>query len=314
MSLKLGISSCLLGENVRYDGGHKLNRYLRDTLGHFVEWVAVCPEYECGLTIPREAMRLVGDPESPRLMTSRSKKDLTGRMQDWIAKRLENLEQEDLCGFVFKKGSPSSGYTGVKVYTESGHPAKRGTGMFAKAFIEHFPLLPVEDEGRLNDAGLRENFIERIFVYHRWREFESTDGSLNGLLGFHTRHKLLIMAHSPKALKELGRLAADAKGKDIAGIKMKYIETLMQALSLAATVKKNKNVLDHMMGYFKKVLSADEKQELKECIERYHQGLIPLIVPVTLLNHYVRKYQEPYLSGQVYLNPHSYELMLRNHV
>jgi len=314
MVLKLGISSCLLGERVRYDGGHKLNHYLKDVLGPFVEWVPVCPEYECGLKVPREAMRLVGDPESPRLMTIRTGIDLTGQMLAWIDKRLTGLAQEHLCGFIFKKGSPSSGYSGVKVYTEAGHPGRQGMGLFARAFVRRFPRLPVEDEGRLNDAGIRENFLERIFVYQRWQEFEAADESPDGLIRFHTCHKLLIMAHSPAGLKDLGQMVAQISPHNLAEIQAAYFDRLMQILSLAATVRKNRNVLDHMMGYFKKDLSGDEKQELKEWIERYHQGFVPLLVPITLLNHYVRKYRQPYLSDQIYLNPCPQELLLRNHV
>ena len=314
MSFKLGISSCLLGEKVRYDGGHKLNHYLADILGKFVEWVPVCPEAECGLSIPREAMRLVGDPQSPRLMTVRTKKDITAQMQGWMDVRLKELEKEDLCGFIFKKGSPSSGYSGVKIYTESGNPSERGMGMFAKAFTQHFPLLPVEDEGRLNDADLRENFIERIFVYHRWKMFELQDRSAKGLVQFHTEHKLLIMAHSPKTLTELGRLVAQVKGRVSQQTMFEYITKLMNALVLIATVKKNTNVLQHIMGYFKKQLSSDEKLEMNECIKNYHDGYTPLLVPLTLINHYVRKYNEQYLLQQIYLSPHPHELMLRNHV
>lgn len=314
MSLKLGISSCLLGEKVRYDGGHKLNHYLKDTLGRFVKWVPVCPEFECGLSIPREAMRLVDDGNRIRLLTIRTKVDLTGQMNAWITKCLTRLEGEDLCGFIFKKGSPSSGYSGVKIYHQNGHSIRKGMGLFAKAVVEHFPLLPVEDEGRLNDANLRENFIERIFVYHRWKDYCAQDGSLKGLVDFHTKHKLLIMAHSPKALRELGRLVAQAKKETIADLRDIYIQTLMPALALSATVKKNTNVLQHMSGYFKTILAKDEKQELAQVIAAYYDRLVPLVVPLTLFNHYVRKYQEPYLSGQVYLHPHPHELMLRNHV
>jgi uncharacterized protein YbbK (DUF523 family) len=168
--IKLGISSCLLGNPVRFDGGHKLDRTLRDTMGSFVEWVPVCPEVECGLPVPRESMCLVGDPESPRLVTEKTGVDHTDRMQKWISKRLDDLKKEELCGFVFKSRSPSSGMQGVKVYPRAGHPGGRGSGLFARAFMERFPLMPVEDEGRLNDPGLRENFIERVFVYSRKRK------------------------------------------------------------------------------------------------------------------------------------------------
>src|SRR5512137_1110576 len=211
--IPLGISSCLLGANVRYDAGHKLDRYLHDVLGRFVRWVPVCPEVECGLGVPRESMRLVGDPSAPRLVTAKTGVDHTERMQRWIAGRLDELAGEDLCGFVFKSASPSSGLKAVKVYDGKGSPSRRGVGMFARAFTERFPLLPVEDDGRLNDPGLRENFIERVFVYRRWNDFAQADGSIRGLIGFHTDHKLLVMSHDPRTVPALGAIVAAAKGK-----------------------------------------------------------------------------------------------------
>ena len=202
--IKLGISSCLLGRNVRYDGGHQMDHFLTDTLGRFVEWVPVCPEVEYGLPVPREAMRLVGDPEVPRLMTIRTGIDHTDGMLRWAARRLPELEKEDLCGFIFKSRSPSSGMRGVKVYTSSGMPSTRGVGIFAGAFMKKLPLIPVEDDGRLHDPALRENFIERIFVFKRWKEVKGKGGALRDLIAFHSDHKLLILAHSPKHYTELG--------------------------------------------------------------------------------------------------------------
>jgi uncharacterized protein YbgA (DUF1722 family)/uncharacterized protein YbbK (DUF523 family) len=312
--IRLGISSCLLGEKVRYDGGQKLDHFLRDSLGKYVDWVPVCPEVEIGLPVPREAMRLVGLPEAPRLITIRTGKDYTDQMSMWAAKRVEEIEEEDLCGFVFKSRSPSSGMKAVKVYNESGVPSNKGTGIFARAFIDRFPLLPVEDEGRLNDPVLRENFIERIFVYQRWKEFLESAGSIAQLITFHTRHKLLVLSHSTKHYTILGRLVANAKKYKTDEIQRDYLKHLMEGLRLTATIRKNTNVLQHMMGYFKNRLTADEKQELIETIDKYHQGFVPLIVPITLLIHYVRKFDGPYLRGQYYLNPHPAELMLRNHV
>jgi uncharacterized protein YbgA (DUF1722 family)/uncharacterized protein YbbK (DUF523 family) len=310
----LGISSCLLGNPVRYDGGHKLDHFLTDTLGNYVAWVPVCPEVESGLPVPREAMHLVGDPEAPRLVTIRSGVDHTARMRKWAKKKVAELEQEDLCGFVFKSRSPSSGMRGVKIYTEAGMPNTTGSGIFAHAFMKHFPLLPVEDEGRLHDPALRENFIERVFVYRRWQEYIKEDGSLGGLVAFHSDHKYLIMAHSQKHYSALGKMVAGAKKMRRNELHANYIGLLLEGLQLLATPKKNTNVLQHMAGYFKDTLSADEKKELLEVISNYHDGLVPLIVPVTLLRHYVRKYKEDYLRRQFYLNPHPLELMLRNHV
>jgi len=312
--IRLGISSCLLGNMVRYDGGHKLDEFLVRTLGAYVEYVPVCPEVECGMSVPREALRLVGDPSAPRLITVKTNKDYTGQMTDWASRRVRELESEDLCGFIFKSRSPSSGMERVKVYVDEGMPTHSGIGMFARAFIEHFPLLPVEEEGRLNDPVLRENFIERIFVLQRLRKTMQERKTAGGLVEFHTRHKLLIMAHSTKHYQLMGKLVAQAKAAGIAQTFEAYHGLLMEALALKATVKKHTNVLQHMMGYFKNDLPADEKQELLEIIDSYRRELVPLVVPVTLINHYVRKYGQTYLRDQYYLSPHPIELKLRNHV
>ncbi|HQI74007.1 MAG TPA: DUF523 and DUF1722 domain-containing protein [Smithella sp.] len=312
--IRLGISSCLLGNNVRYDGGHKLDRFLTDTLGKYVDYVPVCPEVECGLSIPRPSMRLEGNSEAPRLIVTSTREDLTERMKTWAKKRIADLEKEDLCGFIFKSDSPSSGMERVKIYNEKSMPVKNGVGIFAKIFMEHFPLLPVEDEGRLHDPGLRENFIERIFALKRWRETLKAKNFKKSLIDFHTKHKLLILAHSTKHYQMMGKLVAAQKNFSAKDIQKQYQDLLLEALKNKATPAKHVNVLQHMMGYFKEQLSGDEKKELLELIHAYRDGYIPLIVPVTLISHYVRKYDEPYLKEQAYLNPHPSELQLRNHV
>ena len=314
VEIKIGVSSCLLGEQVRYDGGHKHDAYITGILGRFFTFVPVCPEVGCGLPVPREAMRLEGDPSRPRLVTRKSRLDLTERMRGYCREKVAELDHEGLCGFIFKKGSPSSGLYRVKVYNDRGIPAVNGRGLFAAAVTERFTLLPVEEEGRLCDPALRENFIERIFAWRRWQEFRAGNVSKGELVAFHTGHKLQLMAHSPKHYRELGKLVAGGKALDRAELLTRYENLFMAALTLPATVKKNTNVLMHITGYFKKVLSSGEKEELLEVISRYHDRFIPLIVPLTLLNHYVRRYGERYLQGQMYLNPHPHELMLRNHV
>ena len=311
--IKVGISTCLLGENVRYDGGHKLDRYIRDTLGEYVDFVPVCPEVECGMPVPREAMRLVGDPESPRLVTIRTHKDMTKQMLDWATVRVRQLESEDLCGYIFKSNSPSSGMERVKVYNDNGMPQKKGVGLFAKAFMERFPLLPTEEEGRLHDPRIRENFIESIFALKRWREIKKEDFTRGNLVAFHTCHKLQLMSHSITAYRAMGKLVAGNNEMPVNEQYRQYETLLLKALRLKCTVKKHTNVLQHMMGYFKKQLSPDEKRELLDVIFQYHGGMTPLIVPMTLFNHYVRKYHENYLKRQTYLNPHPTALKLRNH-
>ncbi|CAG0943323.1 hypothetical protein BROC_02243 [Candidatus Brocadiaceae bacterium] len=311
--IKMGISSCLLGEKVRYDGGHKLNRFITDTLGQYFEWVPVCPEFEYGLPVPREPLRLVGIPESPRLITIKTGIDHTEKMLQWAEKKFGELEQENLCGFIFKSKSPSSGIGGVKLYTPSGITSQRGVGIFGGAFIRHFPLTPAIDDGRLHNPQLRENFIESVFVFQRWQKLQKSK-SINDLVEFHTSHKLLMLAHSPRHYSSLGQLVAGAKRVKREGLFSAYIQGFMDGMRLIATPKKNANVLMHIAGYFKKLISSDEKQELLEVIENYRRCLIPLIVPITLVKHYVRKYDIAYLKKQYYLNPHPVELMLRNHV
>ena len=313
-AIKIGVSTCLLGQKVRYDGGHKHNRYITQTLGQFFEFVPVCPESECGLGIPREAMRLVGDVENPRLVTNKSRIDHTDQMMTWASKRLDALEKEDLCGFIFKKGSPSSGLYRVKVYNEKGHPVNSGRGLFAAAFTDRFPRIPVEEEGRLHDPMLRENFIERVFALKRWRKALANRHTVGNLVNFHTQEILLLRSHSQKHYREMGRLVATGKQIKTADLYNRYEELLNKALSLKGTIRKHTNVLMHLLGYFKKQLSADEKKEVLELITNYRSGHLPLIVPVTLMNHFVRKYRQPYLANQTYLNPHPLDLQLRNHV
>ncbi len=311
--IKLGISSCLLGEKVRYDGTHQRDRYITDTLGQFFEWVPVCPEVEYGLPVPREAMRLKATPEGQRLVTRKTGVDHTDGMREWAKEKLDELSREYLSGFIFKARSPSSGLYGVRLYGPSGPPSKKGVGVFGGAFIERFPLVPAEDDGRLHDPTLRENFIERVFVYRRWQELMQDPGPV-ALVDFHTRHKLLILAHSPGHYTRLGKIVADAGKTGGEGPYHEYAVNLMEGLRIIATTRKNTNVLYHVMGYFKDRLSAPEKEELAEIVGTYHKGLIPLIAPIVLMNHYVRLFREPYLERQYYLNPHPIEMMLRNHV
>lgn len=311
---RVGISTCLLGENVRYDGGHKLDRFLRDTLGAFVDYVPVCPEVEAGFPTPREAFHLEGDLKRPRLVTSRTNVDHTERMESWARERVRQLEEENLCGFIFKSGSPSSGMERVKVKNERGMPEKKGSGIFARIFMEHFPLLPVEEEGRLHDMNLRENFIERIFTLMRWKEMIRTSPTMGKLVDFHTRHKMLILSHNQQMYSEMGRLVASGGKRPGHEFYQRYAELLMASMKYKSTPRKNSNVLMHAMGYFKQKLSSDEKQEMIQVIDDHRLGLTPLIVPITLLNHYVRKYDQHYLSEQAYLNLHPMELQLRNHV
>jgi uncharacterized protein YbgA (DUF1722 family)/uncharacterized protein YbbK (DUF523 family) len=314
-ALRLGVSTCLLGEPVRYDGGHKLDRYLVNTLGRFVEWVPVCPEVEIGLPTPRESMRLVGDPEAPRLVASKSGADYTARMQAWAQERLDRLEQVGLHGFIFKRDSPSSGLFRVRVYDEHGMPQRVGTGLFPRQVMERFPLLPLEEEGRLHDMRLRENFVERVFTYYRWTCLLEEEPTPCGLVRFHTAHKLTLMAHSPEHYRRMGRLVAQAGTRPWPALSAEYGRLLMEGLAVLTTPGKHANVLQHLMGYLKDALSGEDKAELLGLIEDYRRELVPLIVPLTLLRHHLQRHPVPeWVHRQVYLNPYPKELMLRNHV
>ena len=311
--IKVGISSCLLGENVRYDGGHQHDRYLTDTLGRCFEYFPVCPEVECGMSIPREAMRLVGDAENPRLLTRETHLDHTEQMQVWATKRVEELKSEGLCGFIFKAKSPSSGLFHVKVYNDDGQVTGFSSGLWAKAFTRAFPLLPVEEAGRLQDPDLRENFIERVFTLKRFRDDVLQAPTIPVLMTFHGRNKLLLMAHAPETVHELGRLIAEMKPSDLPAKLATYEQRLLEAMSEHATVPRQVNVLQHMLGYFRERLPDGDRRELEDAILQYQRELVPLIVPITLFRHFIRACGEPYLAEQTYLNPHPAELKLRNH-
>ena len=312
--LRLGVSSCLLGASVRYDGGHKHDRFLTDVLGRYVEWVPVCPEVESGMGIPRESVRLEGDVAAPRMVGVRSRTDHTMAMRRFAAARVRTLAALELSGYVLKKDSPSCGMERVRVYPEGGGtPSRRGRGIFTAALMEALPFLPVEEEGRLNDPALRENFIERIFCYRRWRDLLAAP-TRGAVVAFHTAHKFLVLAHSPRAYAALGRLVGDSKGVRAPVLARHYGEGLMAALAAPATVSRHVNVLQHLAGFCRAHLGAGDRQELATVIDDYRRGLVPLVVPLTLLRHHVEHHDIAYVRGQVYLAPHPKELMLRNHV
>jgi uncharacterized protein YbgA (DUF1722 family)/uncharacterized protein YbbK (DUF523 family) len=311
---RIGISACLLGQKVRYDGGDKRDPFLTETFGVHVEWVPVCPEAEVGMGVPREPVRLVGDPMDPQMITERSGKDWTLKINQYARQRATALTQLDLCGYVFKKDSPTCGMERVRIYGKSGKPSRHGRGLFAAALMQHLPLLPVEEEGRLNDPRLRENFVERVFAYHRWQRAIHRRKSIGSLVEFHTRHKLLLLAHSPSHCGRLGRIVADAKKTAIGFAFESYGRLFIEGLAVHATTRKHGNVLEHMIGYFSKQLSADERRELVDLLADFRRQRVPLIVPLTLIQHYARKYQVAYLQDQAYLAPSPKELMLRNHV
>jgi uncharacterized protein YbgA (DUF1722 family)/uncharacterized protein YbbK (DUF523 family) len=314
LPLRVGISACLLGQEVRHDGGHKHDPFLTGTLGRYVEWVPVCPEMELGLGVPRETIRLEGDARAPRLMATRSRTDHTEAMGRLVRGRADALARQRLAGFVLKKDSPSCGMERVRVWGRSATPARTGVGVFARALMERHPLLPVEEEGRLHDPVLRENFVERLFAYVRWQQLAAERATRGALVRFHTAHKLALLAHDPAAYRRLGALVARAKERPLRSVLDGYGAGFMAALRVHATPGRHTNVLHHALGYVSGKLAPAERQEMLGLIDDYRRGLVPLVVPLTLLRHHLRRHPAPYLAGQVYLDPHPKELMLRNHV
>ena len=312
--IRVGVSSCLLGQEVRYDSGHKKDRYLTDILDDYVEWVSVCPEVESGMSTPRPAMRLVEDGQNVRMAEIKSNIDHTTQMTKFSQLRVRKLRDQNLCGYILKKNSPSCGMTRVKIWKDKGMPRRDGRGLYASALMDAYPNLPVEEEGRLHDAALRENFIERVFAYRRLQDLFRPRWTVGQVMKFHTAHKLQLMAHSPVAYQTLGQLVAVTKEVPRATFRSDYEDSFMTALAQLASRGRNTNALQHAAGYVKTKIDSASRNELADLIHDYRNGLVPLVVPLSLLRHHIRVHEIDYLAGQSYLQPHPKELMLRNHV
>ena len=311
--LRIGVSSCLLGEKVRYNSTHVRDVFLLETLGHHVEWVPVCPEVEIGMGTPREAVRLVGIDQKISMVAPKSGIDYTEEMQNWTGSKIKDLL--DIHGYVLMKNSPSCGLFRVKVYDKNSIPTRSGRGVFAKGLTDALPLLPVEENGRLHDHRLRENFIERIFAFKRWQLLINESPKPSDLVTFHTSFKCTLMAHHPNAQTELGRIVARSGSQDFEITLDEYGKKFMSFMSIVATPKTHTNVLHHLMGFLKNYLDSNDKVELLSVIEDYRVGEVPLVVPITLLKHHFSRNPLPdWVKVQVYLNPYPKELSLRNHV
>ena len=312
--IRVGISACLLGEEVRFDGGHKRDAYINGTLSEYFEFLPICPEAAVGLGIPREPIRLIQKGNGVRARGVRTPGlDPTDDLADFARRTLPQLKE--ISGYILKNSSPSCGMERVKVYGENGMPQRVGVGIFAKVLLEGLPLLPVEEEGRLGDPVLRENFIERVFVYHRWQYMMAGGLTAEKLVAFHTDHKYLILAHDQSTYRELGPMVAKAGAADLEQLAADYVSKLMHALERPATPRQHVNVLQHLMGYLKGRIDRLDREEMVETIECYRQGLVPLIVPITLIRHHFRRHPDPYVMRQYYLSPHHpRELMLPNRI
>ena len=309
----IGISSCLLGERVRFDSGHKLHSYVTKTLGQYFEWHSFCPEMAIGLGTPRETLRLVNSADGARCVGNKTESlDVTQQLVE--VADAQRSWQQDLCGYILKKDSPSCGMERVKVYPGTGPgsvPEKKGTGIYAAGLMRNFPNLPVEEEGRLGDPVLRENFIKRVFVYRHWRDVEATGWSQHKLTDFHSQYKYVLLSHDQQQSRELGKALAQAQGS-IEEVATWYFAELMRLLKIRASRKNHVNVLQHLQGFVKNDIDREDRKELAETIDSYRQGLLPLIVPLVLLRHHLRRHPKPFTSRSRYLDPHPAELMLLN--
>ena len=309
--IKIGVSACLLGSKVRFDGGHKRSRFITDSLAEHFVFTAFCPEVAIGMGTPRQPIRLTGDVQSPEAVGVKTPElNVTQPLRAYGEKIAGDIE--GLCGFIFKKDSPSCGMERVKVYNDKGMPERVGTGLFAREIMNANPLLPVEEEGRLNDADLRDNFITRVYVYARWKALIESGVNKAGLIRFHSSHKYLVMSHSNQMYHELGQMLSDLSRAPLAEIADSYISCLMQALRRPATRKRHTNVLQHLLGYLKNNLDSAHRADLGKTIDSYRRGEFPLVVPIRLLQHHFSMHPHPYINEQVYLAPHPQALLLRN--
>jgi len=309
--IQIGVSSCLLGEEVRYDGGHKRNVYITGTLSQYFDFQPTCPEMAIGMGVPRPTIRLVGDDSGIRAVgVNDASLDVTDKLRTFSQKATDRLQA--ISGYILKKDSPSCGMEQVRVYNSNEIPEKRGRGIFADSLMKAWPNLPVEEEGRLMEPGLRENFIERVFIYYRWQQLIKIGLTMQKLIEFHTQHKFNVLAHDETSYRQLGRMVADLDKDNLQAIANNYIDLLMTGLKKPATRKRHTNVLMHIMGFFKNQLSEDDKQEMLDLLDAYRLGQLPLIVPITMMKHHLRRFPHPYVEQQYYMNPYPEELMLRN--
>ncbi len=310
-AIVVGISSCLLGEKVRFDSGHKQSSYVNKELVDYFEFVSICPEVGMGLPVPRPTIRLITNEERIALVDTKDyTRDHTDGMMRFTREKVAEIKDTEMCGYIVCAKSPSCGMERVKVYG-NGHASTDGIGLYTKHLMEQMPWLPVEEDGRLNDPVLKENFISRIYSlkdFYRSMEGQPTPGKI---IAFHSRYKLTLMAHDPSAYKSLGRLVANQSDYNPEEFYQAYRTGLMDALKNRASRKNVTNVLMHIQGYFKRALNKDEKAELAKVIDDYRVGLLPILAPLTLIKHYLNAYPDDYLADQIFLQPHPEEMRLR---
>ena len=312
--IKIGISACVLGEQVRYNGCSEKDPYITEVLAKFVEFVPICPEVACGMGVPREEMRQVDCNGDIRLIGGESGEDWTDRMGTWSDRVLPGLNEEGLNGFILRSKSPTCALRKARIYMTDGKPPRFGAGFFAERLHQAFPLLPLESNDRLYNPLIRENFIRRVFILKRWKDLLAKGMQIGNLVDFHNRHKMLIRAHDIRGYRQLGKLLGESTVFNTDEIFDTYGNMLFRSLTLKATPRKNADVLKHAAGFIKKDIDADDMQDLVTKINGYKNGKLPLAVPVTLINFFARKYDKPYLLQQYFFNPDEAELRLLNHI
>ena len=330
--ITLGISSCLLGHKVRYNGGHKRSSFCVNTLARFFHFEPICPELAIGLGIPREPIRLVGKLADSSLSAEKSSSSAPGKKLNIRVVGTDNAELDvtddlvqygrqmagqlsHICGYILMQKSPSCGMDRVKVYHQNGHPlGESAPGAYAGAFMDSCPLLPVEEEGRLHDPVLRENFFTRVYAYYSWQKMVLAQPSYNALVEFHAMYKYMIMAHYPQGYKRLGQIVARGRESSLPALLEEYFEAFMTALKRRANRKSHTNAMMHILGYVKKSVAGKERNQLLTLIEEYRQGMVPLIAPMTMLRHFIENHGSPYIQKQTYLTPHPDQLGLRNQI
>lgn len=313
--IRIGISSCLLGQKVRYNGDHKWNQFVVEVLGNYFKWLPICPEVEIGLGVPRDTLRLVLGPDKsdpPRLIVTKTGEDLTDRMESYAQNRISDIDPLSIHGYIFKKGSPSCGVERVSIYRGNHMDNKKGRGVFAEKLVQLYPLLPVEEEGRLSDLTLRRNWVERVFAYYRLTQLKRINPSEQDIIHFHTCHKMQLLSHSRILYKELGQLVAQVGRKNKEELLDIYGSIFMKALSIHTTRKKHADVMYHLLGFLKKKITVLDKKELVEKIEKYRLSECPLVVPITLLNHHFLHHPIPWIKQQTYLEPFPQEMLIRD--
>ncbi|MGI9278029.1 MAG: YbgA family protein [Endozoicomonas sp.] len=312
--IKLGISACLMGQKVRYDGGHKRSSFCMNTLSQYFHFEPVCPEVAIGLGTPREPIRLAGDIKQVRVVgTDHPDRDVTDQLTDYGNKKAKELT--DICGYILMQKSPSCGMERVKVYHKNGTPSGVSSpGAYAKALIEEQPLLPVEEEGRLHDPVLRENFFTRVYAYHRWHNEVLKNPSHAAVVHFHSVHKYMLMAHNPSDYTALGRLVAEGGKMQLEPYLDQYFKEFMNTLKKRANRKSHTNTMLHIMGYVKKTVDTKERNQFLKLVEEYRQGIVPLVAPMTMLRHFIENNGNEYIQEQTYLHPHPDQLGLRNQI